>query len=110
MKLENEIESLSYDELLEINRLIVDRIKVLRASKTSLEMQKFNLGNKVEFFTDEGEVISGTVAKVNKKTVGIVTNDGERWNVSPTLLSLGDSSLSAATDQKIIDFEKKQKA
>lgn len=110
MKLENEIESLSYDELHQLNRLIVDRIKILRASKTCLEMQQFNLGNKVEFFTDEGERIAGTVAKLNKKTVGIVTDDGERWNVSPSLLkiSVGDTLL--PTDQKIIEFNNGKRA
>jgi len=110
MKLEDEIEILSYDELLQLNRLIVDRIKHLRASKTCLEMQQFKFGNKVEFFTDEGERITGTVAKLNKKTVGIVTDDGERWNVSPSLLkiSVGDTTLPA--DPRIIEFDDEKRA
>jgi hypothetical protein len=49
----------------------------------------------------------GTLIKYNKKTVSILTEDGQKWNVSPTLLSrLKDIESDDNNDKShIIDFK-----
>ena len=47
----------------------------------------FRKGDKVRFTSSKGEVISGTVTRVNQKTVSMRCDDGiHGWRVSPTLL------------------------
>ena len=48
-------------------------------------MSKLNLGQRVCFETDE-ETITGTLIKLNQKTVVIATDDGMQWKVSPQLV------------------------
>ena len=44
------------------------------------------LGAKVSFESNRGRQV-GTIIKLNKKTVGVLTESGRKWNVSPHLLS-----------------------
>ena len=48
-------------------------------------MVKFNLGQRVSFDPD-GRLRSGTLIKFNPKTVVVMTDDGQRWKVSPQFL------------------------
>lgn len=84
-----DIESLSYDELISLNRRIVDRLKYLHEIRDQYHMLALNLGNRVRFDAGPqyGGSLSATVIKFNRKTVGVVTDDGRRWNVSPELLT-----------------------
>ena len=84
-----DIESLSYDELVALNRRIVDRLKHLHEIRDQYHMLALNIGNRVSFDAglQHGGRLSATVIKFNRKTVGVVTDDGRRWNVSPELLS-----------------------
>lgn len=50
-----------------------------------LRTKMFSVGMTVEFDTDEGRTISGTVARLNQKTATVVTAAG-RWRVGPSLL------------------------
>ncbi|MDF3241603.1 hypothetical protein P3C25_22120, partial [Pseudomonas veronii] len=47
----------------------------------------FHPGARVSFDSPNGERLSGTVMKFNRKTVTVVTDTGQRWNISPHLLS-----------------------
>lgn len=85
-RIEDFIKTLSREELSYINRLVVERLKLLSQLKTSEMMTKFNLGEFVEFETDDGRTISGMIVKLNKKTVSVKTADGYQWNVYPGFL------------------------
>lgn len=108
MNLKDQINKLSYEELFELNQMVVARIREMRAAKNSLEIRQFNIGNPVQFRTAEGELISGIVVKKNKKTIGIVTEDGERWNVSPSFLTLVTKTETASDEQQVIDFREER--
>ena len=69
-----------------LNRLIVERLKLVSQAKSTAAMSRFNIGEMVRFDTDDGRTISGRIIKLNKKTVSIVTNERERWNVAPVFL------------------------
>ncbi len=80
------IESLSYEELLELNHIIVERLKFLDSMNTQQQMMLFNPGDKVSFAHPTQGRQTGTLLKYNKKTVTIITTSGQKWNVSPHLL------------------------
>ena len=81
------LEELSYEELIGLNRAIVERLKFLDSVQTQNEMMQFSPGEKVCFQASANRVVVGTLVKYNKKTVTVVTDDGEKWNISPHFLS-----------------------
>ena len=80
-----DISRLSEDELLELNRRIVERLQLIRAAKNLTQLARFTVGMTLEFDTDDGRTISGTVARLNQRTATVVSEAG-RWRVSPSLL------------------------
>ncbi len=82
------INELGEEQLLELNRLIVERIKAIRAQRKASSMSSFSVGDDVVFLDKQGEQVSATVLRLNKKTMSLVTDEGERWNVAPELCEL----------------------
>ena len=82
-----DIDGLSYDELVHLNRRIVERLKMLQAMQAHVDMMAFNLGARVSFDSQDGRQL-GTLVKYNRKTVTVLGDDGRQWRVSPSLLSL----------------------
>ena len=85
-RIEDFIKNLGEEQLVYLNRLIVERLKLVSQAKSTAAMSRFNIGEMVRFDTDDGRTISGRIIKLNKKTVSIVTNERERWNVAPVFL------------------------
>ena len=82
-----DIDDLTYEELIKLNFKVVERLKFLDSMHTHNEMMQFSPGDKVTFEPHNRERQTGTLVKYNKKTVTVVTDDGEQWNVAPQLLS-----------------------
>ena len=82
-----DIDGLSYNELVHLNRRIVERLKMLQAMQAHVDMMAFNLGARVSFDSQDGRQL-GTLVKYNRKTVTVLGDDGRQWRVSPSLLSL----------------------
>ncbi len=82
------IKRLGEDDLLFLNRLIVERLKLISQAKSTRLMAAFTIGDQVSFQNTDGRTIQGVVRRLNKKTVSIDTADGHRWNVSPGFLRL----------------------
>ncbi len=82
------IDDLTELELIALNHQIVERLKFLESYHTHQEMMKFAPGSKVSFQPSGRDRIIGTLTKFNKKTVTVITEDGQRWNVAPHFLSL----------------------
>lgn len=81
-----DIDGLSFEELLELNQRVVARLKMLESMQAHVEMMAFNLGARVSFEAQHGRLL-GILVKYNRKTVTVVTENGQRWNISPHLLS-----------------------
>ena len=81
-----DIESLSEDQLIELNRRIVARLRMLRDVRAHLDMMDFRIGDRVAFHPSGHPVLEGMVTRYNRKTVTVVTDSGTQWNVSPGLL------------------------
>lgn len=79
------LDVLSEDELKNLNRQVVMRLRYLSEIRRRSQLMSFRVGDRVEFETDNG-IIEGVVVRVNQKTASIDADDGRSWRVSPHLL------------------------
>jgi hypothetical protein len=82
------IKRLNEEDLLFLNRLIVERLKLIAQARSTKLMIRFTRGDRVGFQTPDGRRLEGIVLRLNKKTVSVNTDDGRQWNVAPGLLRL----------------------
>lgn len=85
-RIESFIKELNEEELRYLNRLIVERLKLIAQDKSTHAMSRFNLGESVRFTDHVGLMKTGKIIRLNKKTASILTTDGQHWNVAPSLL------------------------
>ena len=90
-----DIDSLSEDELIELNHKVVARLRFLSEMRSHSAMLGFRVGERVKFRPDGGPELVGTLTRYNKKTVTVVTDAGQHWNVSPSLLTNADAPRTA---------------
>jgi hypothetical protein len=103
-----DIDAMSYDELVALNQKIVERLKFLDTMHTHQEMMQFSPGDQVSFQPPGRKKQFGTLVKYNRKTVTVITESGQKWNVSPHLLRKVKIAKGSNQKQgKIIDFKKK---
>jgi hypothetical protein len=81
--LRRQINGMNMDELKELNDIAVRAMKRLIAAAADT----FRPGDLVSFQGRSGETLSGTVTKVNQKTVSVRVGN-TNWKVSGTLLRL----------------------
>jgi hypothetical protein len=81
-----DIESLSYEELLELQHKISQRLRTIESGKIPKDQSKFNPGDKVSFAHPTLGLQTGTLLSRNDTTVTVVTRSGQQWDVSPHLL------------------------
>jgi len=79
-----DIDKLSKEQLLALNRRIVERLNYLAARETLEVSKKFRVGDTVEFQSEES-TIQGIVIRINRKTLSIRTKEGQ-WNIPPQFL------------------------
>ena len=98
-----DIDSLSEDELIELNHKIVARLRFLNQMRSHSAMLEFRIGERVTFRPVGRSAVIGIITHYNKKTVTVVTDSGERWNVTPNLLTKlqPDSSTGDRNDLKV---------
>jgi hypothetical protein len=95
-----DIDQLTEPELIDLNRRIVARLKMIAALRSHRQMMTFSVGQRVRFEPPGRGVLEGFVSRYDRKTVTLVTSGGEPWNVAPGLLR----PAVAATDAvEIID-------
>jgi len=81
-----DIDAMSEPQLIDLNRRIVERLKMIQALRSHQQMMKFSVGQRVRFEPPGRGVLEGFVSRYNRKTVTLVTSGGEQWNVAPALL------------------------
>jgi hypothetical protein len=102
-----DIQSLSYDQLLELNHIIIERLKFLDSMNTHQKMIRFLPGDEVSFDSPNQGRQTGRIAKLNKKTVSVITKAGRKWNVSPHLLNkVLKPKLSSKKATKIVGIKR----
>ena len=86
-----DIDKLTEAELIDLNHRIVARLRFLNQMRAHVEMLDFRIGDRVTFRPPGRGPLEGMLTRYNKKTVTIVTDDGQQWNVSPSFLSKAES-------------------
>ena len=96
------IDHLTEAELVDLNRRVVTRLKFLHEMKLHARMLDFSVGEKVSFQPDGHPVLFATIIKYNRKTVTLITEGGQQWNVAPVFLrKLTDMGRATASDSPV---------
>ena len=81
-----DIDKLNEAELIDLNHRVVARLKFLQQMRAHGHMLDFSIGQKVLFQPDGHPLLSGIIAKYNRKTVTVIADNGQQWRVSPQFL------------------------
>ena len=81
------IDIMDLDELVKLNGYIYKRIKFLGENMVYEKLQEFEILDKVSFVDNAGNILKGTVVRLNKRTVTVKSDEGRVWLISPFLLN-----------------------
>jgi hypothetical protein len=81
-----DIDRLTEAELVDLNHRVVERLRFLHQMRSHAEMLEFSIGDRVEFEPEGRASVVGMLTRYNKKSVTVITDDGQRWNVAPRFL------------------------
>ena len=85
------IDELTEAELVDLNHRIVERLRFLNQMRAHSKMLEFKIGDRVSFKPEGHPPVIGMLTRYNKKTVTVITDDGQHWNVSPNFLRKAES-------------------
>ena len=80
------IKQLDEADLMLLNRLIVERLKLIRQAQAIARLSEFATGDRVGFQDRQGRYHRGRVVRLNQKTITVNVDDGRQWKVSPMIL------------------------
>ena len=101
------IDQLSEAELIDLNHRIVERLRFLSQMRAHSEMLDFKIGERVTFHPDGYPQLFGILTRYNRKTMTVITDAGQQWNVAPRLLRRVDASeRNQAADPKAVKLKK----
>jgi hypothetical protein len=81
------IDQLDDAQLCGLNNLIVNRLKDNHRRKIAAASVQFRVGQKVSFYnTRNYKEMTGTIMKINKKTIRVQTTEDGIWKVTSTML------------------------
>jgi hypothetical protein len=80
------IRRMGEEDLLFLNHVIVDRLKLIAQARSTSLMASFGVGDRVKFLGHNGETVTGTIQRLNKKTATIIADTGIQWKVYPGFL------------------------
>jgi hypothetical protein len=81
-----DIDNLTEAQLIDLNNRVVARLKFLGQMRAHAHMLEFRIGERVSFQPDGHPMLTGIIAKYNRKSVSVVTESGQQWNVAPVFL------------------------
>jgi hypothetical protein len=102
-----DIDNLTEAELIDLNNRIVERLRFLSQMHAHAEMLEFKIGDRVVFQPAGRAEVVGMLTRYNRKTVTVITDDGQRWNVSPALIRRATKDAKSAPGQNVIELRKK---
>lgn len=103
-----DIDKLTEDELIDLNNRIVARLKFIRQYRAHSRMMEFSIGDRVSFQPEGHPMLTGMLTRYNKKTVTVITDGGQHWNVSPNFLRKAEKSASPPSrSHEVIYLDKK---
>jgi hypothetical protein len=103
-----DIDKLTEAELIALNNRIVARLRLLGQMRAHKQMIEFKIGDRVVFHPEGRPPVKGMLTRYNRKTVTVITENGEQWNVAPGLLREAKQAETAGGETaKIIHLPKK---
>lgn len=81
-----DIDRLSETELVDLNHRIVERLRLLQQMRSHVQMMEFKVGERVQFQPDGHPPVTGVLTRYNRKTVTVIAETGQQWNVAPQFL------------------------
>jgi hypothetical protein len=88
-----DIDKLTEAELIDLNNRIVERLRLLNQMRAHGQMLQFKIGDRVSFQPVGHPIVVGMLTRYNRRTVTVITDSGQRWNVAPALLRRADTSV-----------------
>lgn len=85
-KIQDFIDDLSDDEIYQLYRQLADKVRLIREYAEELALNSFHPLERVYFHKNRMH-IEGVVVQINRRTVSIITDGGERWTVAPQFLT-----------------------
>jgi len=102
-----DIDKLSEEDLIDLNNRIMERLRFLNQMRAHSHMLDFKIGDRVTFQPEGRPLLVGMLTRYNRKTVTVITDNGQHWNVSPGLLRKVESPDSTDTDHtKVVRLRK----
>ena len=103
-----DIDRLTEAELIDLNNRIVERLRFVHQMRSHAEMLEFRIGDRVEFQSEGRAPVVGMLTRYNKKTVTVITDSGQRWNVAPRFLRRASVTVDQpASDPSVIRLHKR---
>ena len=103
-----DIDKLTEAELIDLNHRIVERLRFLHQARAHAAMLRFRIGQRVSFRPEGRGRITGTVTRYNKRSVTILTGDGQRWTVAPGLLEGEADAAPQGASKGVVQFSRKE--
>jgi hypothetical protein len=100
-----DIDQLTEAELIALHYRIVERLRFMEQMRAHSTMLAFSIGERVTFSREGRPPVTGMVVKYNKKTVTVITDDGQRWNVSPSFLRKAEPKAVTPIKGKVIPMK-----
>jgi hypothetical protein len=101
------IDSLSEGELVDLNHRIVERLRFLSQMRAHSEMLDFKIGERVTFHPEGHPQLFGILTRYNRKTVTVITDAGQQWNVAPRLLRKAHAPIRTETqNSKVVPIKR----
>ena len=102
-----DIDKLSEEELIDLNNRIVARLRFLNQMRAHSQMLDFRIGDRVAFQPEGRAPLFGIITRYNRKTVTVITDSGQRWNVAPRLLrKVATPSNTDTGNAKVVQLRK----
>lgn len=95
----------STDELIQLNKEIVEIVRLRRERESQMSMHQFSMNEMVSF--DDGmNTITGRIIRFNKKSITVQCSHGTQWRVAPQFLKKtmnGESSLAKNSQMSLLN-------
>lgn len=85
-KFEPLLKDLSLYELIILNKMAVERIRLMQKAGALISMSALNVGDRVSWNGRDGIVRTGIIIRLNSKTASVKIGDEGYWKVPPHLL------------------------
>lgn len=102
-----DIDKLTEAELTDLNHRVVERLRFLHQMRAHKAMLELSLGERVCFQPDGRPLLFGVLTRYNRKTVTVITDSGEHWNVSPAALRRASDVANTAGSANVVQLHKK---